>query len=42
MKLLPGQMQALKAQRQAAFLQRVAAYAQAKTGQLPDRSAATV
>lgn len=37
MKLLPGQMQALKAQRQASFLRRVADYAQAMTGQLPDR-----
>ena len=36
MKLLPGQLQALKAQRQASFLRRVAAYAQAMAGQLPD------
>lgn len=38
MKLLPGQLQALKAQRQASFLRRVAAYAQAMAGQLPDNA----
>ena len=37
MKLLPGQMQALKAQRQTSFLRRVAEYAEAMAGQLPDR-----